>query len=112
IADDQTLVSMFPNESLKNIPLFLAKEGTVLRVFWDSDQWFISTHQKIDAHNSRWSGGTFGSMFDELRTFNFDNLNKDWCYVFLLRHEKNKIIYPVFENELILLSVYSKLEKR
>jgi len=73
-------------------------EGTILRVFHYADEWFISTHKKIDGKSSRWSSPTFGSLFKECmgltanEELSFDHLNKNYCYVFLMSHPKNSLV--------------------
>jgi hypothetical protein len=41
-------------------------EGTLLRMFFYQDQWYLSTHKKLNAFKSRWScKQTFGELFVE-----------------------------------------------
>ena len=40
-------------------------EGTLLRVWSWQDQWFLSTHRKLDAYKSRWgSNKSYGELFN------------------------------------------------
>lgn len=86
---------------------FEAHEGTMLRVFYTADKWYVSTQKKLDASRSRWgSKETFGEKFEralgayvsrsEAQT-NLDCLLKTLDplkqYIFLLRTEAdNRIV--------------------
>ncbi len=43
----------------------LGIEGTIIRLFKGriTGKWYISTHKKIDGHDSRWGGPKFGDIF-------------------------------------------------
>ena len=70
-------------------------EGTIIRVFWYQDQWYISTNRKLDAFKSYWSSHlSFGQLFvneifmiyNETTIEAFMNrLQKEYVYFFLLR---------------------------
>lgn len=75
-------------------------EGSVLRLFNWNNEWFLSTHKKINAFNSRWgSSKSFGDMFleqlgiSDLQDVNKLELNKSKVYTFLLRtNMENRIV--------------------
>lgn len=81
----------------KVVPAF---EGTVLRVFNHNDEWYISTHKKINGKNSRWGfSPTFGTLFsecwgvdEESQELNFSQLSKNRCYIFFMSHPHNGIV--------------------
>ena len=51
-----------PNESIA----FPAVEGCVIRLFHHNGQQYVTTHRKLNAHESKWgSSKSFGSVFDE-----------------------------------------------
>lgn len=109
----------FENENTKkmmslssNENTYVACEGTILRVYWANDKWFVSTHRKIDSNKSFWSGSTFGSLFEELCSFEWDELNKNLCYVFLLSHESNRLIFEVERNQLMLVTIYDRENRK
>lgn len=82
-------------------------EGTLIRVFYYDNEWYISTHKKLNAFKSRWScRDTFGDIFrmglqevfgsecesDVLQEF-LARLDKSKIYVFLLRsNHENRIV--------------------
>ena len=70
-------------------------EGTMLLVFNHNDQWYVSTRRCLDSNQSKWvKNKSYREMFDEATQdkFNFDDLNKDYCYHFILVHYKNRNI--------------------
>nr|WRK65105.1 RNA ligase [Marseillevirus futianmevirus] len=72
-----------------------SEEGTVLRVFWNNERWYISSHRLIDCTNRRWSSKkNFGEMFDDCipRSELSSLLDKELVYVFLLQHPENRIV--------------------
>lgn len=104
-------------------------EGTLLRVFHFNNEWYLSTHHKLNAFMSKWSSReSFGTLFKRglehemkrnsefLSTTNtegntldrfFSTLDKEKQYMFLLRtNEDNRIVCnPPFQDESHLLHV-------
>lgn len=97
---------------LANSAIYTACEGTVLRLFHSGDEWHLSTHRKIDANNSYWSGPTFGVMFEELRKFQLADLDTRYCYVFLMSHTENRLVYRINESQLMLIAMYDTETQR
>jgi len=49
---------------IENWRFYKSVEGTLLRCFHYQNQWYLSTHRKLDAFQSRWScRETFGELF-------------------------------------------------
>jgi hypothetical protein len=116
--NSKILKSVHSFNQTKIYPMY---EGTVLRMFYWKHKWFLSTHKKLNAFDSRWGNSncmTFGEMFiqsfynrnnnpnlttEELWTV-FDNfcfqLDVTKTYVFLLLHDENT--YMVCNNNNIL----------
>jgi hypothetical protein len=108
------------NENIGNIlndcTFYDAHEGTLIRMFYFQDRWFISTHRKLNAFRSKWaSRESFGTAFkralehevennEELRSViqdgdeglleRFQNtLDKTKQYMFLIRNSpENRIV--------------------
>lgn len=41
-------------------------EGTIIRIFYHNQQWYISTHRKLDAERSKWgSNNSFKFLFEQ-----------------------------------------------
>jgi hypothetical protein len=93
---------------LSSATFFRSCEGTVIRVFWFDGNWYISTHRKIDAANSSWSGATFGEMFSKLCQFDFNSLNRNWAYMFLMSHPDNRLVYSIPTGQLMLTAIYDQ----
>ena len=86
---------------------FLSMEGTLLRMFYHNEKWYLSTNKKLDAFQSRWSSRfTFGNMFthalggifkdsvdsNRLSTFG-ESLDKSRIYAFLIRsNQENRVV--------------------
>jgi hypothetical protein len=70
-------------------------EGTHLKVFWYKDSWKVSTSRNIEAGLSFWnSEKSFKEMFYETCEFeniNLEDLDKQYCYSFIMQHPENKI---------------------
>lgn len=101
-------------EEVNKIPLsakfFMSYEGSLIRIFYFKNKWYVSTHRKLNAFKTKWSyKQTFGDIFyqalyeefkknmeflpnlerDETKenVFNafFDALDKDKAHMFLIR---------------------------
>ena len=101
---------MEENELSKCIQLDFA-EGTMVNVFWDktADEWNINTKSCIGARCSWNSEKTFRFLFLDAMNetqIEFDDLDKNYCYSFVLQHPENKIVIPLTEKKLILTNVY------
>ena len=103
---------------LMNCRCFKSYEGTLLRVFYFNNKWYVSTHRKLNAFKSKWCGNkTYGELFENALKFEYYNndvfkqkvglneswedvvlprflntLNKDNQYMFLILNDKNNRI--------------------
>jgi hypothetical protein len=104
---------------MKNYPVlddnFIVEEfveGTMINLFCNDGLWEISTKGVIGANTRFFKTSektNFRKMFFE--TFhqsgvNYDMLNKDYCYSFVLQHPHNRIVVPFTEPTLKLVGVY------
>lgn len=80
---------------------FRSVEGTLLRLFNFNDVWYLSSHKKLNAYNSRWScTRTFGELFeDSLKNVSSSyeeivkTLDKNNGYLFLVTtNQENRIV--------------------
>ena len=70
-------------------------EGTLIMVFYHNNKWYVTTRRCLDAQKSTWiKDKSYYDMFTEAMDgkFTFDELNKDYCYHFVLLHHKNRNI--------------------
>lgn len=93
--------------SLEDWNVYYSLEGTLLRVFWANERWYISTNKKLNAFKSRWSSRkSFGDMFrDGLMAIENDEnvlekflnqLDKGYVYFFLTRYnQENRVVCQV-----------------
>ena len=90
-------------------PLF---DGTMVNMFYHNDEWKFSTRSNIGAKNS-WDGKmSFLNMFLEVNGEEWiNNLNKDYCYSFVLHHVNNRNVSPIEQNMIILVENH-KIENK
>jgi hypothetical protein len=106
-------------------------EGTMINVFWDpciglGGSWEIATRNKVGAETNFYKNfndkrsdtnenstdeikmQTFRSMFMEAcqqTGVEFEMLNRNLCYSFVLQHPCNRIVVPFFKPQLYLVQV-------
>jgi hypothetical protein len=89
-------------------------EGTMINVFWDGqlNAWNIATRNTIGANVYFFkteSKKTFNRMFYEALSnskLDLNNLNKSYCYSFVLQHPENRIVVPISRTAIYLVQVY------
>jgi hypothetical protein len=93
--------------SLDQWEVFHSLEGTLLRIFWYGNNWFISTNKKLNAFKSRWSSRkSFGDMFNDALfqltkkenslPYFYSKLDKNYVYFFLIRYnQENRVVCQV-----------------
>jgi hypothetical protein len=106
---EQFIKPLFIKDNLVQCRFFRSYEGSLIRVFNFNDEWFVSTHRKLDAFKSKWSSITsFGQMF-------FDGVRKqmiieeddkrDIKEIFYSRLDKNKsymfLVLPIEDNRVV-----------
>lgn len=69
-------------------------EGTLIRFFYHGDKWNVATKNCINAFESKWtSTKSYGEMFYECVPLNFmdqfENIDKNLCFSFILIHPEN-----------------------
>lgn len=77
-------------------------DGSLIRCYYHNDKWNLATKKK-DAYQSKWhSTKSFGEMFDECaKNLNYDFLDKNVCYLFVIQHPENKIVVQYNEPNII-----------
>ena len=81
-------------------------DGTMINLFYINDEWVIATRSEIGGYNKWGNKKSFRVLFDESRNFSYDELNKEYCYSFVMRHVENRNIAPIEKNELYLVEMY------
>ena len=92
-------------------------DGTMINLFYNSanNEWVIATRSKIGANtqffvNSEHDKWTFNSMFYEaakIANLDFERLDNNYCYSFVLQHPNNRIVTPVDFPKLFLIRAYN-----
>jgi hypothetical protein len=70
-------------------------EGTMIIVFYAYEKWYVCTRKCLDASKSTWiKGVSYYELFMDAISdkFKLDDLNKDYCYHFILVHHRNRNI--------------------
>ena len=95
-------------------------EGTMINMFYDEDKkdWELSTRSTVGGNISFYLQDkkdnaevryTFRKMFLEacnVNNLDFDILNRDYCYSFVLQHPQNRIVTLITRPQLYLVRVY------
>lgn len=81
-------------------------DGTMINLFNVDDEWIISTRTEIGGYNKWGKNKSFKMLFDESRNFQYEDLNKEYCYSFVMRHVDNRNISPIEKNELYIVEMY------
>lgn len=81
-------------------------DGTMINMFYYNEEWLISTRSKIGA-NCRWIGKkNFDILFSESNgDLDWDLLDKQCYYTFVLTHPENRIVKEYSEPSLVLVQV-------
>jgi hypothetical protein len=87
---------------LDEYSFFPSEEGTLIRLFNYNNKWYVATHRKLNAYNSRWgSSKSFGEIFeDSVKLLGWtdvnhltSNLDCKHMYLFFVRNIlENKIV--------------------
>jgi hypothetical protein len=89
-------------------------EGTMINVFWDetiglSGSWEIATRNNVGGNNTYDKNkSTYRTMFLEAAKENnllLHNLNRMFCYNFVLQHPENGLVIPIQNKKLYLICI-------
>lgn len=82
-------------------------DGTMINLFNYQGEWFVCTRSNIGATN-KWNGDKdFKDMFNECsENLDFNSLNQNCTYSFVMRHKNNRLTSPVYSNQLVLVELY------
>lgn len=109
-------VSVLNNTSRKEPSIAVEEfvEGTMVNLFWDSrvSNFVISTKNTVGGEVTFFKKSpskTFYTMFCESvkeANLEINNLDKDYCYSFVIQHPDNRIVTPFRMPYLYLIAVY------
>ena len=94
---------LFNNSDIKDCIIEDAIDGTQIRLYYYNSKWISTTARRIDAKKSKWNYvKTFYELFKDVEhLIDYDLLNKEYTYTFILKHIENRIVSNVSKNELI-----------
>lgn len=84
-------------------------DGSIMKVYYYNNEWKVATNAKINAFNAQLMPdagnenvpfSSFGDLFEEARKsagLDYNNLNKDYTYIFELVSPYNKVVIPYDE---------------
>ena len=82
-------------------------DGTMINLFFHGDQWLISSRSEIGGYNKWNNKKSFRQLFDDCaNTLDYDTLDKNCSYSFVLRHVENRNVSPIKQNDLHLVEMY------
>ena len=85
-----------PDEiNIKSCTITQSYDGSQIKLFYDTttQNWVVSTTRRIDASKSFYITNTsFYDMWDSSITLDYNKLNKEYCYSFILQHPDNHVV--------------------
>ena len=113
----ENVQNLIKNSDKNGLLITKATEGTIIRVFHYADEWFFSSHKKLNAYRSRWGGkATFGEIFEQAWGSNpflvFDEkffgkvLKPDRVHCFLVLSRDNRIVSDVSRPSLTYICAF------
>lgn len=68
-------------------------DGTQIRLFYYNNEWKFATTRCINADRAKWfSKQSFYEMYKDCGEVDYDKLNKNYCYSFVICHPNNRIV--------------------
>lgn len=87
--------------NLKTARIIEKVDGSIIKLWYDKDEWHVSTMATINAKNAELAGNLFYKNFYDLfiegcrlQNFNFHDLNKNFTYIFELTSQYNRVVVP------------------
>lgn len=80
-----------------------AIDGTQIRLYYYNSEWISTTARRITSQKSKWNYvKSFYELFKDVEeSIDYNILNKDYTYTFILKHIENRIVSNINKNELI-----------
>lgn len=88
-------LTFLKDKQWSNVCVQKCYEGTLITVFNHNNNWYVTTRRCLNAKDSSWvRNNSYYDLFVDAMTnkFTFDDLNKNYCYHFILVHHKNRNI--------------------
>lgn len=109
-------IEFLQDKKWENVTIKECYEGTMIIVFNHANKWYVCTRKCLDAKKSFWvKDVSYYDLFMDAidGKFTFDDLNKNYCYHFILLHYQNKNIvgYPHLGNKYKTVALAMTTEK-
>lgn len=93
--------SYLAETDLSTCKIFESREGALIRVFFDTNKWYITTHRKLDAFRSKWSSKeSFGSIFERSLVYRYSTNPEFQNFIGLQGATNPETILELFLNKL------------
>ena len=92
-------------EKFKDIDVSPIIDGVMINLFYRNNKWNISTRSSIGGYNKWCKDLNFKDMFNECKNFDYDDLDKNFTYSFVLRHKRNINVGNIKYNEVYLVEI-------
>lgn len=94
------------DENMNNLEKFkinYAIDGTQIKLYYYNNKWNCATTRCIDANKSFFYGKKcFNELFKEASVnLNYNKLDTNYCYSFVLQHIENRIVIKYTKNDII-----------
>jgi hypothetical protein len=96
-------INGYMREDVKFTELF---DGTMINIFYNNDKWNMSSRSTIGCNNRWIEKKTYKKLFEETHCIDYESLNKNYSYSFVLRNRSNRNISFIDTDEIILVRVY------
>ena len=102
-------------EFIKNVPINNCVieenlEGTLMNVYYYNGRWNVSTKFCINAENSKFRGNkSFRQYFDKLCTIDWDTLDINFTYSFLLQIPVNRLVSKITKKKLYHIETHNNI---
>ena len=71
------LSKIINEDNINDFKFFDSHEGTLVRMFFYNNKWYVTTHRKLDAYKSKWaSRESFGEQFQKCINYELENNEK------------------------------------
>lgn len=100
---DNNTLKILDQLDWKSTKVELSIDGTQIRLFYYQNEWRYATTRCIDAKKARWfTCNNFYDLFkDADYVINYNKLDKNCCYSFVLCHPKNRIVVKYNKPKLV-----------
>ena len=98
---EKDLINDLMSDNFKNYTIQELYDGTLIKLFNYEGEWYTATNKCTDASRSRWlSDRSYDELFRDVN-INYNSLNPDYCYAFILLHPENRMMCEYFKPAIV-----------